>query len=589
MGRGGEGAVVLAFVDFDASSIGVADVWLLAHASGSAFAFQAFLGELGFAVDQEGQRGVAAGQAVQLFTAVAEDLAIAGALTRWLDCRRHHGLGSFAVGGWHADALGVLQESFLAEASDDAVLGADRAGMGVGAGRGAGGSARVELFVGAALRDWWQHHERGGWDWVDLRALLSHDALAVGAGAEVSLLAGAAGNADTRAERVGVFAGAIAALALTEFLVLTANLGWQRHDRNGWHWGALLSQDALAVGAIAEVTFLAGAALDADTRADGVGVVAGAVAALALTEFLVLAAHLGWQRHGFGGRNAAGFRWYAHAVFVFQVAGLAEAADHALHGAHRAGVWVGAGRGAGGSAWHENFVFLALRDLRRVGEERSGLRGFALVGWHAEAEFGSQVTRLAEASDDAVLGADWARVGVGAGRGAGRAAGLEFLVVGALGNFKVQGSFWGFAFVGWHAEAELGSQETGLAEASDDAVLGADRAGMGIGAGRGAGGAAGLEFFVVGALGDFEFHGGLLGSGLAFLRAHAFTLGVLQESLLAETVHDALEGTEFGWFRIGAIRHAGGAACQENGISAAFLFWKSRDGDSEPEGANAEQ
>lgn len=131
----------MAFVDLDASSIGVADVWLLAHASGSAFAFQAFLGELRFAVDQEGQRGVAAGQAVQLFTAVAEDFAIAGALTRWLDCRRHHGLGSFAVGSWHADALGVLQESFLAEASDDAVLGADRAGMGVGAGRWAGGSA----------------------------------------------------------------------------------------------------------------------------------------------------------------------------------------------------------------------------------------------------------------------------------------------------------------------------------------------------------------------------------------------------------------------------------------------------------------
>jgi hypothetical protein len=521
VGRGGEWAVVLAFVDLDASSVGVADVWLLAHASGGAFAFQAFLGELRFAVDQEGQRGVAAGQAVQLFTAVAEHFAIAGALTRWLDCRRHDGLGSFAVGSWHADALGVLQESFLAEASDDAVLGADRAGMGVGTGRWAGGSACTEDFIGAALRDWWQHHERGGWDWVDLRALLSHDALAVGAGAEVSLLAGAAWDADTRAERVGVGAGAVAAFALTEFLVLAANLGWQRHDRNGWHWGALLSQDALAVGAIAEVTFLAGAAGDADTRADGVGVVAGAVAALALTEFLVLAAHLGWHRHGFGSRNAAGFRWHAHAVFVFQVAGLAEAADHALHGAHRAGMWVGAGRGAGGSARHENFVLFALRDLRRVGEERGGLRGFALVGWHAEAEFGSQVT--------------------------------------------------------W------------LAEASDDAVLGADRAGMGVGAGRGAGGAAGLEFFVVGALGDFEFHGGFLGSGLAFLRAHAFTLGVLQESLLAETVHDALEGTEFGWFRIGAIRHAGGAACQENGISAAFLFWKSRDGDSEPEGANAEQ
>jgi len=39
-------------------------------------------------VDQEGQRGVAAGQAVQLFTAFAEDFAIARALTRWLNCRQ---------------------------------------------------------------------------------------------------------------------------------------------------------------------------------------------------------------------------------------------------------------------------------------------------------------------------------------------------------------------------------------------------------------------------------------------------------------------------------------------------------------------
>jgi len=35
----------------------------------------------------------------------------------------------------------VLQVSFLAEASDHAVLGADRAWGGVGAGRGTGGAA----------------------------------------------------------------------------------------------------------------------------------------------------------------------------------------------------------------------------------------------------------------------------------------------------------------------------------------------------------------------------------------------------------------------------------------------------------------
>jgi len=445
LGRGGEWADVLAFLHFNASSVGVAEVRLLADASGGAFAFQAFPGDLRFAVDQERQWGVAAGQAVQLLTARAENFAVAGALTLRLHGRGVQrdvdGLGSFAVGGWDASAVGVLQESFLAEASDDALLGADWAGVGVGAGGWAGGTARVEDFVFTAFRGWWQHHERGV-HWVDFRALLS--------------------------------------------------------------------QDAFAVGASAEMSWFAGAALDADARAQGVGVIAGAVAALALTEFFVVAAHLRWQRHGFGGRNAAADRWHAHAVFVFQVAGFAEAADDALERAHLAGVRVGAGRGAGGSTRHKKFVFFALRDLRRVGEEHWAGISIALGGWHAESAFVSQVAGLAEASDDAVLGADGARVGVGAGRGAG--------------------------------------------------------------------GAAGLEFFIVGALGSFEVHGGLLGSGLAFLRAHAFTHGVLQESLFTETTDDALEGTNFGFFRMGAIRDAGGAARLEYGISAAFLFGKSRDG-----------
>lgn len=456
VGRSGEWADVLAFLHFNASPVGVAEVRLLADASGGALAFQAFPGDLRFAVDHEWQGGVAAGQAVQLLAARAENFAVAGALTLRLHGRGVQGdvdgLGSFAVSGWYAHAVGVLQESFLAEASDDALSGADRAGMRVGAGGWASGTARVEHFVFTAFRGWWQHHERGV-DWVDFRALLRHDALAVGARAEMSWLAGAAGNADA--------------------------------------W------------------------------ADGIGVVAGAVAALALTEFFVVAAHLGWQRHSFGGRNAAAFRWHALAVFVFQVAGFAEATDDALEGAHRAGVRVGAGRGAGGSARQENFVFFALRDLRRVGEEHWARVSIALSGWHAETAFVSQVAGLAEASDDAVLGADGARMGVGAGRGAGRAAGLEFFIVGALGNFEV--------------------------------------------------------------------HGGFLGSGLAFMRAHAFTLGVLQESLFTETADDALEGTNCGFFRMGASWCACGTACLENGMSAAFLFWKSRDGDSEPEGANAEQ
>jgi hypothetical protein len=98
-----------------------------------------------------------------------------------------------------------------------------------------------------------------------------------------------------------------------------------------------------------------------------------------------------------------------------------------------------------------------------------------------------------------------------------------------------------------------------------------------------------LEFFIVGALRDNDSLRDFVGSGLAFMRAHAFTLSVFQESLLTETPDDALEGTNFGRFRISTIRYAGGSAREELGVRAAFLFGKSRDGDSEPEGANAEQ
>jgi len=352
---------MLALLVFDALAVGVAHVRFLADASGSAATFQALLGQLRGSVDQERGRGVAAGQAVQLLTALAEDFAIAGALALGLFGRGEQGdVDRSAVGGWHAHALFVLQESFLAEASDDAVAGADWAGMGVGAGGWAGSSARTEDFVLAAFLNWWQHHERGWWDRVDLRALFGHDAAAVGSSAEVSLLAGAA-------------------------------------------W-------------------------DADARADGVGLVAGAVAALALTEFFVVTAHLGWHWDGLGSWDAAGLRWHADSVFVLQESGLAEASDDALQSAHRAWVRVGAGRGAGGAAWHEKFVVLALRDFRWVGEEHAGFWGFALLGWHADAAGVPQVSLLAEASDDAVLGADWAGVGVGAGRGAGGAAGLEHFI-----------------------------------------------------------------------------------------------------------------------------------------------------------------
>lgn len=63
----------------------------------------------------------------------------------------------FAVGGSHAFALGVFQESFLAEASNHAVLGADWAWVGIVAGGWASSAAGVENFVLTALV-WRQHH-----------------------------------------------------------------------------------------------------------------------------------------------------------------------------------------------------------------------------------------------------------------------------------------------------------------------------------------------------------------------------------------------------------------------------------------------
>jgi hypothetical protein len=393
--------------------------------------------------------------------------------------------------------------------------------MRIGAGRRASCTARAEDFVFTAFRDWWQHRERGlFWNRVDFGALFGHDALAIVIRTDKSLPADASLFADTRADGVRVLAGGVAALAQTEYLVFTA--WWQHLERSWFDFGALFGQNAASIAVVgADVSFLAGAARDTDTRADGVGVFAGAIAALALTEFFVITAHLWWQWHGFGSWNAAGFRRHAHAVFVFQVAGFAEATDDALQSADGAGVRVGAGRGAGGTAWQENFVFFALSEFRRVGEEHGGFRRFALLARHAKAARVSQMSLFAEASDDAVLGADWARVGIGASRGASGAAWIEFFIIGTLWNDECLGEF--------------------------------------------------------------------LGSGLAFVRAHAFALGVLQESLLTETADDALEGTHFGRFRIGTIRYTGGSTGLENGIGTAFFFRKSRGGDSERKGANAEQ
>jgi len=66
---------------------------------------------------------------------------------------------SLTIGGSDAFALCVFQESFLASASDHAVLGAYWTRIRVGASRWASSAARQENFVLSAFRDWWKHLE----------------------------------------------------------------------------------------------------------------------------------------------------------------------------------------------------------------------------------------------------------------------------------------------------------------------------------------------------------------------------------------------------------------------------------------------
>jgi len=133
------------------------------------------------------------------------------------------------VGGFNTFALSIFQESFFASASDDAVLCADRARMGIGACGWACSSARQENFVGFAFRDWWEHHER-----LNLsRAFAGLNAFS-GIISEHSLFASASWFADTRAQGVGIFARTIATFALTEFFIFLAWLDRWEHNERFW-------------------------------------------------------------------------------------------------------------------------------------------------------------------------------------------------------------------------------------------------------------------------------------------------------------------------------------------------------------------
>lgn len=331
----------------------------------------------------------------------------------------------------------------------------------------------------------------------------------------MAFFASASGFADTWAQGVGVFACSIASFAFTVFFVgFTFWDRWEHLERLGLDLSrAFAGFNAFSV-IITEMTFFAGAAGHADTRAHGIGVFTSTIASFALTVFFVDAAHLRLDGHGFGRGHAARFRMNAHALFVFQESGLAETTDHAVLGAYGARVRVGAGGRARGSTTEEDFVFFALTNFWWVSEELHG---------------------------------------------------------------------WSVAFGGGHACATGVTQMTFVTKASDDAILGAYGARVGIGAGWGASGAAGIEKFVIRAFGFGlrKLHGDFVVRCLAFLRAYAFTFGVLQISRFTETTDHTLEGTHGIRFRMSAIGYAGGSTCQIFGIGAAFFIdGKSRGGDS---------
>jgi hypothetical protein len=180
------------------------------------------------------------------------------------------------------------------------------------------------------------------------------------------------------------------------------------------------------------MTLFASAARNADTWADGVGVFAGSIASFALTEFFVISTYLWLHGHGFDGWHAASFRLNADAIFIFQESRFAETTDDAIASAFRARVWIDAGGWASGSTSEEHFVVFALGNFWWISEKLHGFGGIAFGGWDANATSISQMTFVTEASDDAVLGANRARIGIGAGRSARRAAWIEKFIVRAF-------------------------------------------------------------------------------------------------------------------------------------------------------------
>lgn len=288
----------------------------------------------------------------------------------------------------------------------------------------------VEFAIGGAFAfDLSQDH---GVHWSVAVGCSHADALIV---PHVAFFAEATDDAVASADGTGMGVGAGGrASGAARFEVLVERAAWWEHlERLRLDLSAAFAGfDALA-GFRSQITAFAGAAGNADARAQRVRVLARTVATFALTEFFVLAAHARLDRDGVFGASAAVLGGDARALNVLQETGFAEATDDALFGAH-ARFRVFAGRRASGAARQEDLVFFALRQFGWIGEEHVVLSSVAFAGLDAGALTVSQITLIAEASDHAVLGADRARVRVGAGGSTRGAARVEVFVGRAFGS-----------------------------------------------------------------------------------------------------------------------------------------------------------
>lgn len=144
---------------------------------------------------------------------------------------------------------------------------------------------------------------------------------------------------------------------------------WEHHERFRLSLSSALTGFNAFASFRSDKTLFAGTAGNANTGAHWIRVLARAIASFALTVFFIVAAELWWHGDGIFWADTAIHRCDANALFVLQITGFAEAADDAVLGAHGARMGIRAGGGACGAAWHEEFVFFALRNFWWVGEE----------------------------------------------------------------------------------------------------------------------------------------------------------------------------------------------------------------------------